>query len=183
MRDSLAAWERIALLLFHPHKTNDSPEKNRSIYHVVHCLSPFYAQEKIAPVALHSLLFFKELWKWFAHGRSLRRRPWKFALELPKNEWLAWKTKEQVPNTCCQQWLNLVTKGEKRNTKITLEKIHSKEILMSGPLSNLIRGGAGQREGKGQLLCIFLMFFLLLALFCQRLTITFTKKGLDERKR
>ena len=181
MRDSLAAWERIALLLFHPHKTNDSPEKNRSFYHVVHCLSPFYAQEKIAPVALHSLLFFKDRWEWFAHGCSLRRRPWAIRSFTHKKRVTRLKNQRASSQPSCQQWLNLVTKGEKRNTKITLEKIHSKEILMSGPLSNLIRGGAGQREGKGQLLCIFLKFFLLLAIFCQRLTITFTKKGLDER--
>ena len=52
--------------------------------------SPFYAQERIAPIALYKRA--TEVIRSFPRANRF------FALSLTKNEWFAQKTKERIPN-------------------------------------------------------------------------------------
>ena len=120
MSDSLVFWERIALLLFHSPKTSDLLEQICCFHHVFHCFSPFYplyAQEQIAPVALHPIALFQRA---NSSRRSLKKTNKSDSL-FQKRESQFWSFPHKKPAICSknqraisQSWFSLTTLNNER---------------------------------------------------------------------
>ena len=95
--------------LFCSQKTSDSLDKIRIFHHVFDSFPPFYAQKRIASIALCCVTLYKRVTVSESNSSFLtKERPWAicsfprvnclFALSLTKNERFALKTEERIPN-------------------------------------------------------------------------------------
>ena len=95
--------------LFCSQKTSDSLDKIRIFHHVFDSFPPFYAQKRIASIALCCVTLYKRVTVSESNSSLLtKERPWAicsfprvnclFALSLTKNERFALKTEERSPN-------------------------------------------------------------------------------------
>ena len=106
-------------------KTSESLQKFIFFLYVFDSFSPFYAQERIAPVALHSIansLFFKETTRAIP---SFSQENCSFA---HKNDRIAWKTNERKEKDIYSKELEEEKKGKgKKKNQQMKNKIRKEE--------------------------------------------------------